>query len=76
MPVFEVQAEVDGVVHSHVAEYASAEDARKASEPHLGPNDRITDVLELGEGDRMYAATRRIAAAMCGQTADDGFELM
>lgn len=76
MPIYEVQAEVNGKSVSHVAEYESAEKARAASELHLGPSDRIIDVLDLGEGDRLYAGTRRIAAGMCGQTADDDFKLM
>lgn len=74
MPIFEVQAIVEGRRVSHVAEYPDAEAARAASEAHLGPEDRIEDVLECPPG--LYADTRRLAAAICGQTADDAFQLL
>lgn len=72
--MFEVCAVVDGKEARHVAEYESAEQAGAASEPHLGPNDKIVSVIELPKG--IYADTRRLAAAMLGQTADDGFKLI
>jgi hypothetical protein len=74
MPIFEVQATVSGEAVSHVAEYESADHARSASAPHLKPGDTIDEIIELP--DNFYAATRRIAAAMLDQTADDGFELL
>jgi hypothetical protein len=72
--MFEVCAVIGGKEMRHVAGYNSAEQAGAASECHLGPNDTITDVIELPEG--IYADTRRLAAAMLDQTADDGFKLM
>jgi hypothetical protein len=72
--IFEVCAIVNGQEVRHVAEYVSADEARKASEPHLGPNDKIVGVLLLPAG--IYADTRRLAAALLDQTADDGYAIL
>lgn len=73
MPLFEVQAIVEGKEVSHVAEYPSAEAAREANTKHLGSHDRIVKILELSGwcGD-----TRRLAAARLDQTSDDGFTVL
>lgn len=72
MPIFEVQAIVNGESVSHVAEYESAETARAESEKHL-EGGTIEAVLEL-EG--LYGDTRRLAAARLDQDADDGYLLL